>query len=273
MCENNTTAQASTSNAFRAVMEEPGNVVASTIKKIPTFDGTKPENYREWSSKTCVVLSTSNKDVFDVLNGSVEPVPAITDSDTPDTPTNLVEIQRLKRACETLFSVLYIVTSGPAATLVRQCEDRTSAGGLRHGKKAWSASYTKYDSNSKDARRASYKKLVSFRMEEGQDPGGYTLKLMEFRGRLHEMTEKISNERFEGILLQGLTDDFEFVKMTIFHSPNFGINEIQLMMRNSYIDRLSRPGHVNKLAGKGAAMTTTEGSRKVRCNNCQGIGG
>ena len=77
------------------------------------------ENYREWRSKTRVVLPMSNKDVFDVLNGSVEPVPANTDSDTPDTPTNLVEIQRWKRACETLFSVLCLVTSGPAATLLR----------------------------------------------------------------------------------------------------------------------------------------------------------
>ena len=57
--------------------------------------------------------------------------------------------------------------------------------------------------------------------------------------------------------------------MTRFHSPNFGINEIQSMMRNLYIDRLSRPGHVNKLAGREAAMTTTKGSRKVRCYNCQ----
>ena len=47
---------------------------------------------------TRVFLSMSNKDVFDVLNGSVEPVLAITDSDTPDTPTNLVGIQRGKRA-------------------------------------------------------------------------------------------------------------------------------------------------------------------------------
>ena len=43
----NTTAQASTSNAFRALMEEPGNVVASTMRNITLFDGTKPENYRE----------------------------------------------------------------------------------------------------------------------------------------------------------------------------------------------------------------------------------
>ena len=183
-----------------------------------------------------------------------------------------MEIQRWKQACETLFSVLYLVTSGPAATLVRQYEDGTLAGGLGHGQKAWNALYTKYNSNSKEARRACYEELVNFRMEEGQDPDDYTIKLLEIRGRLHEMGEKISDERFEDFLLQGRTDDYEFVKMTSFHSPNFGINEIQSMMRNLYIDRLSRPGHVNKLAGRGTAMTTTKGSRKVRCYNCQKFG-
>ena len=230
----NTKAQASTSNAFSAVMEEPGNVVTSTIRNIPRFDGAKQENYREWSSKTRVVLSMSNKDVFDVLNGSVEPVPAITDSDTPDTPTNLVEIQRWKRACETLFSVLYLATSGPAATLDQQYEDRTSAGGLGHGQKAWNALFTKYNSNSQEARPACYEKLVSFRMKKGQDPDDYIIKLMETQGRLHGMGEQIPDERFEDILLQGLTDDYEFVKMTSFYSPKFCANEIQSMTRNLY---------------------------------------
>ena len=44
------------------------------------------------------------------------------------------------------------------------------------------------------------------------------------------------------------------------------------MMRNFYIDWLSRQGHVDKLAGRGAAMTSTKGSRKVRCYNCQEFG-
>ena len=40
------------------------------------------------------------------------------------------------------------------------------------------------------------------------------------------MGEKISDERFEDILLQGLTDAYEFVKMTSIHSPKVGIDEI-----------------------------------------------
>lgn len=38
--------------------------------------------------------------------------------------------------------------------------------------------------------------------------------------------ERISDERFEEILVQGLADDYEFVKMTSFHiSPNGGIDK------------------------------------------------
>ena len=57
------------------------------------------------------------------------------------------------------------------------------------------------------------------------------------------------------IILQGLTDYYEFVKTTSVHSPNFSIDDIPSMMRNLYIDRLSRPGNVNKIAGRGVAVT------------------
>ena len=255
----NPTAQVSISNTFRAVMEEPGNVVTSTIRNIPRFDDTKPENYRECSSTARVVFSMSNKDVSDVLNGSVETVPTITDRDTPGTPTNLVEIQRWERACETLFTILYLVTSGPADKLVRQYLGMTSAGSLGHGRKSWNTLYTKYNSNSKKSWRACYEKLVNFVMEQGQDSDDYAIKLMEIHIRLHEMGENISDERFKDILLQGLIDDYELVKMTSFHSRNFRTDEIQsMMMRILYIDQLSRPEHVNNLAGLKSPTTTTK---------------
>ena len=117
-------------------MEDPINAVTSTIRNRPRFDGTKPENYRDWYSKTRVVLSLSNQDVFGVLNGLTEPIPVVANADTPDVPTSLAEINHWKRACENLFYILYLFTSGPAATLVRPYEDRTSAGRLRNAQQA-----------------------------------------------------------------------------------------------------------------------------------------
>ena len=66
--------------------------------------------------------------------------------------------------------------------MVRQYEDRTSAGGVVNGQQAWNDFFAKHNKNSKEARRACYEKLVNFRMEQGQDPGDYTFKLLEVRG-------------------------------------------------------------------------------------------
>ncbi|CAM9889260.1 unnamed protein product, partial [Laminaria digitata] len=141
-----------------------------------------------------------------------------------------------------------------------------------NGQQAWNALHAKYHNNNKEARRACYEKLANVLMQQGRNPDDYIFKLLDVRGRLHEMGERSSDERFEDILLQGLTDDYEFVKMKSFDSPNFGIDDIQSMMRNLYIDRLSRPGNINKIAGRGAAMATTRKPRKVRCYNCQEFG-
>ncbi|CAN0229426.1 unnamed protein product, partial [Laminaria digitata] len=90
---------------------------------------------------------------------------------------------------------------------------RKLVGCLGNGQQAWNALYAKYHNNSMEARRACYEKPVNVRMEQGQDPDDYIFKVLEVRGRLHEMGESISDERFEDILLQGLTDDYELVKM------------------------------------------------------------
>ena len=80
-------------------MEQPVNASTSIMRNIPRFDWTKPENYRNWYSKTRhLVLSLSSQDVFGVLNGLTEPIPVFTNTDTPDVPTNLPEISRWKRA-------------------------------------------------------------------------------------------------------------------------------------------------------------------------------
>lgn len=137
-----------------------------------------------------------------VLNDSTEPIPIFTNTDTQDVPTILAEISRWKRACKNLFLVVFLITSGPAVTLVRQYLDRSSVGGLGNGQQTWNSLYAKYHNDSEEARQACYEKLVNFRMEQGQDPDEYTFKLLQVRERLHEMGEKISCERLEDTLLQ-----------------------------------------------------------------------
>ena len=130
----------------------------------------------------------STKDVFGVLSGSVEPVPAITASDTPDTPANLVEIKHRKQECDTLFFVLFLVASAPAST---QYEDRNSSGGRRNEQKASKTLNPKCSRKQEGSMTGLLREAVNFRMEEGKDPDDYFIKLkIEIRGRLHEMRGK-----------------------------------------------------------------------------------
>ena len=113
--EESETRQADTGKPSRTDMEEPMDAVTSITRNLSRFDGTKPENHRDWYSKTRVVLSLPNEDLSGVLNGTAEPIPGFTHTDTPDAPTNLVEVSRWKRACEHLFSIMHLINSGPAA--------------------------------------------------------------------------------------------------------------------------------------------------------------
>ena len=45
---------------------------------------------------------------------------------------------------------------------------------------------------------------------------------------------------------------------------SFVVDEMQSMIWSICMDRLSKPSNVNRMAGRGAAMATTRGPRKVR---------
>ena len=85
------------------------------------------------------------------------------------------------------------------------------------------------------------------------------------------MGEYISEEAFEVSLLKGLTDDYEFLKMTSFYGRNVGIGEIRSMMKNFHQPTLE-PGNDNKLNSRGAVMATRQGPRKACCYNFQEFG-
>ena len=91
-----TTAKTSTSNAVMAVIGGLGNAVILTTIYIIYLDSMQPNRrtIANGARRTGVGTSTPNKHVLDALYGSVEALPAITDSDTLNTRTNLMEVQR-----------------------------------------------------------------------------------------------------------------------------------------------------------------------------------
>ena len=113
--------------ASRTDMEDPTNAMTYTIRNLARFDGTQPENYRDWYSKTRVVLSLPNQDVFGVLNSLTGLIPVFANAYTADVSTNLDEISRWKRVCENLLSITCLLYTSPSPRDKRQSRMPSSA--------------------------------------------------------------------------------------------------------------------------------------------------
>ena len=50
----------------------------------------------------------------------------------------------------------------------------------------------------------------------------------------------MTDRRFKGILVQGITDEYDVVKFQIYRDSSFGLNDIQKTMRHLYLDAKSR---------------------------------
>ena len=103
------------------------------MRNLPRFDGTKPQNYRDWYSKTRVILSLSSQSVLGVLNGLTEPIPIFT-----LTPRTSGQIWRKSDAgSEHATSSQYTYCSSLPAALQPYWFDNTKTG-LR----LWSGKWT-----------------------------------------------------------------------------------------------------------------------------------
>ncbi|CAN0586783.1 unnamed protein product, partial [Ectocarpus sp. 12 AP-2014] len=133
---------------------------------------------------------------------------------------------------------------------------------------AWLALAEKYDSHTKETRRACDEELTTNKMAQGEDPDDFFTKMEDLRERLKDMGEIVSDERFEDIILQAISNDYDYVRQTSFRVRDFGLNEIKTTMRNMYIDGLSRTS-TKSIAGRGVAMQASNGDSHIKCFNCQ----
>ena len=152
--------------------------------------------------------------------------------------------------------------------LVRQFEGKRQGEGLGDGIFAWLALAKKYDSYTKETRRACYEDLTTHKMRHGKDPEDFFSKMEDLRVRLKVMGEVISDERFEDIILHAITMDYDYVRQTSFRERDFGLKEIKSTMRNIIIDSLPRSS-TKRIAGRGVSMHAASGDGGVHCVNCQ----
>ena len=71
-------------------------------------------------------------------------------------------------------------------------------------------------------------------MEQGQDPDDYFILLDERRARLAENGEVISDERFEDIVLRGVSSDHDYIPNTSYRDPNVGLKCMRSTKRRMY---------------------------------------
>ena len=271
--------------------ESSGNVM-TLMKGLTKFDGKNPRTFREWSEKTGVMVSVSRPDIASVMEGQTRPTEETSDEEmeeeshatsssaalwatTPGVlsrPATLAERQlRWDRANQDLYALLFLATTAASALIVRK--HKIGAMGARgNGQGAWKELSEKYLYKSKEIRRALLQQLSATNMTPGQDPDEYFLQATLIRGELAEMGEPVSDERFQDIMVQGLSKDYEHIKHATHRDDTYTIEQIQHTMRNFYMDEESRRRESKgRVAGRGAAMTveSTRDLSEIICHNCK----
>ena len=245
----------------------PSNVT-NMLKGLKKFDGTKPSDFRAWAECSSMVISVNRPDIGLLFDGKTRPTEDARASDDDDNSNHNDEARltsvtaRWDRANRDLFVALFLLTSGPAQLMVRKRKDGLV--GIRgDGISAWNDLMAKYINKSKEARRALLQQLQETKMLPGQDPDEYFLAAELIRAELDDMGEPVSDATYEDILVQGFTSDYDGVKLSIYRDPTYTLDQIQLTMRNFYIDNLSRKATSN-ITGRGTAMAMEQ-----TCHHCR----
>ena len=128
---------------------------------------------------------------------------------------------------------------------------KTREDGVGNGQAAWNALEKKYNSNTKEARRAYHEYLHNAKMKSGDDPDDFLYTMDGYRERLKDMGQPVPDERYEDIILQALPAEYERVRTASYERRDFHLADIRRMMSALYIDCLSRLNNSLLVAGRG----------------------
>ena len=146
---------------------------------------------------------------------------------------------------------------------------KTREDGVGNGQAAWNALEKKYNSHTKEARRAYHEKLHSTKIKSGDDPDDLLYTMDGFRERLEDMGQPVPVEPYEGIILQALLAEYERVHAASYEGRDFHLADIWRMMSALSINCLSRPNSSPLVAGREVAMQATGGDDSaIKCHYC-----
>ena len=131
--------------------EHDTNCIQAMLNFCPRFDDKDKAQFSKYKDRLCAVLSFYRQSVAAILKGDPKPTAA----------QNSTAVATRERANENLFSILLFTTKRSANNLVTKHMGKTREDGIGNGQAAWSALECKYNSLTKEARRAYHEKLHS----------------------------------------------------------------------------------------------------------------
>ena len=168
-----------------------------------------------------------------------------------------------------LFSILFFTTERSANNVVKPHMGKTREDGVGNGQAAWNALEEKYNSHTKEARRAYHEKLHSTKMKSGDDPDDFLYTMDGFRERLEDMGQPVPDKGYEDIILQAIPAEYGRVRTASYMRRDFYLVDIRRMMSALFIDCISRPNSSPLVAGRGVAMQATTGDDSaIKCHYC-----
>ena len=165
------------------------NNAQAVIKYCLVFMGRSKDGFSEYMRKVRVCLLLYSKPVFEVFQGAEQPSPTVQDEEIETVDFTLE--RKWKQANQDLWSVLFLTTSGLANNVVKRFEGKQPNDGVGNGQATSEALREKYNSHTKEARRACHEKLVTTRMDPGQDPDDFFFILDECCKQLEDMGESV----------------------------------------------------------------------------------
>ena len=233
--------------------------IQAIVNLYPRFDGKDKTQFLEYKDKLRVSLSFHRQSVAAILQGEPKPT----------TAQNSPAVATWTRANENLFGILFFTTELSAHNVVKRHMGKTREDGVGNGQAAWNALEKKYNSNTKETRRAYHEYLHNVKMKSGDDPDDFLYTMDGYRERLKDMGQPVPDERYEDIILQALPAEYERVRTASYERRDFHLADIRRMMSALYIDCLSRPNNSLVVAGRGVVMRATGGDNSIiKCHYC-----
>ena len=220
-------------------------MTSSTVKHLPKFAG-RQADFDEWKERLSIEISgleTAPWTKIDaILNGLERPQPtaivndANADGGNNAPPNNNAEITSWDSANNTLFSILYHLTQGPANRQLYSFRPRAN-GGKGNGIGAWNALIKKYEGNNMERRLHMIHCLNEVRIGDHQDPDDYFHRIDKLVDDLRDLGEEVSEARIMGQIIRDAPPRYQGIKQLHYSSSNYNLAGIKDAMIKIWRDQ------------------------------------